>query len=229
MAVPLGFVALTWIRLFRPLLAAELPQSPSNVGLRNLGFVKDPYRGLGSVPYRDLRVGMSLRIDIVPNRTAKPQILLRKSWRERKRVRHKTVGNLTGLPPEMVESFRTILRGGIALGSIDDALGWKRALPHGHVAAALATARKLGLPRAGTMWRLTTLRALGSVADRNQEDTRSRRKPQLSPPDSVWRSGNKTITGGATLSPKARPGARLSAQPAGGAPSPSGRERTPMG
>ncbi len=66
---------------------------------------------------------MSLRIDIVPNRSAKPQILLRKSWRVGKRVRHKTVGNLTGLPPEMVESFRAILRGGIALGSIDDALG----------------------------------------------------------------------------------------------------------
>ena len=58
-AVPFGLVALTWIRLFMPLLAADLPQSPSNTGLRNLGFVKDAYRRLASVPHRDLRVGVS--------------------------------------------------------------------------------------------------------------------------------------------------------------------------
>ena len=57
-AVPLGLVALTWIRLFRPLLSAGLPQSRSNVGLKNLGFVKDAYRRLEAVPHQDLRVGM---------------------------------------------------------------------------------------------------------------------------------------------------------------------------
>jgi SAM-dependent methyltransferase len=58
-AVPLGLVALVWIRLFKPLLAAELPQRPSNIGLEGLGFVKDAYRKLGDVSHLDLRVGMT--------------------------------------------------------------------------------------------------------------------------------------------------------------------------
>ena len=56
-AVPLGLVALTWIRLFKPLLSAGLPQSPSNVGLQGLGFVKEAYRKLADVSPLDLRVG----------------------------------------------------------------------------------------------------------------------------------------------------------------------------
>jgi len=46
LAVPLGLVGLTWLRLFKPLLDANLPQSPSNVGLGKLGFVKEAYRRL---------------------------------------------------------------------------------------------------------------------------------------------------------------------------------------
>ncbi len=57
-AVPLGLVALTWLRLFKPLLSRDLPQHPSNVGLRNLGFVKDAYHRLIDVPGSDLRVGV---------------------------------------------------------------------------------------------------------------------------------------------------------------------------
>ena len=55
--VPFGLVALTWIRLFKPLLSANLPQNPSNVGLRNLGFVKEAYRRLADISHLDLRVG----------------------------------------------------------------------------------------------------------------------------------------------------------------------------
>ncbi|MCY3703035.1 MAG: methyltransferase domain-containing protein [Rhodospirillales bacterium] len=56
-AVPLGLVALTWIRLFKPLLSANLPQNPSNIGLRRLGFVRDAYRRLADVSHLDMRVG----------------------------------------------------------------------------------------------------------------------------------------------------------------------------
>lgn len=56
--VPFGMVALTWIRLFKPLLSASLPQNPSNIGLRRLGFVKDAYRRLADVSHLDLRVGV---------------------------------------------------------------------------------------------------------------------------------------------------------------------------
>jgi SAM-dependent methyltransferase len=57
-AVPLGLVGLYWIRLFKPLLAAALPQSPTNQGVEQLGFVKDGFRKLGAVSHLDLRIGM---------------------------------------------------------------------------------------------------------------------------------------------------------------------------
>src|SRR5262249_16812718 len=41
--IPLGLVALYWVRLFKPLLAANLPQSPLNQGDTRLGFVKEGY------------------------------------------------------------------------------------------------------------------------------------------------------------------------------------------
>ena len=56
-AVPLGLIALTWIRLFKPLLSAGLPQSPSNVGMQGLGFVKEAYRRLDDVSHLELRIG----------------------------------------------------------------------------------------------------------------------------------------------------------------------------
>ena len=58
-AVPLGLVALYWLRLFKPLLQAGLPQSADNVGLEKLGFVKEAYRRLQPVSHLDLRVGMT--------------------------------------------------------------------------------------------------------------------------------------------------------------------------
>jgi SAM-dependent methyltransferase len=57
-AVPLGLVALYWVRLFKPLLAAGLPQSPTNVGDERLGFVKEGFRKLTDVSHLDLRIGM---------------------------------------------------------------------------------------------------------------------------------------------------------------------------
>ena len=56
-AVPLGLVALTWIRLFRPLLSESLPQSQSNIGMEGLGFVKEAFRRLAGISNLDLRVG----------------------------------------------------------------------------------------------------------------------------------------------------------------------------
>ena len=60
-AVPLGLIALTWIRLFKPLLSAGLPQRSSNVGLERLGFVKEAYRNLANVPPLELRVVRDFR------------------------------------------------------------------------------------------------------------------------------------------------------------------------
>ena len=58
-AVPLGLVALDWLRLYLPLGAAGLPQTQGNVGPGGLGFTGPGFRALlgGAVPRLDLRVG----------------------------------------------------------------------------------------------------------------------------------------------------------------------------
>ena len=62
-AIPMGLVALTWIRLYKPLLAADLPQNPLNRGCERLGFAKAAFSRLGAVSPHDLRVGMPLTGD----------------------------------------------------------------------------------------------------------------------------------------------------------------------
>ena len=61
--LPLGLVALYWIRLFKPLLAAgqNLPQMPRNVGLKGLGFVREGgFPHLLDIPDIELRAGMQI-------------------------------------------------------------------------------------------------------------------------------------------------------------------------
>lgn len=83
-------------------------------------------------------------IDAVPNRNSPPAILLRESYREAGKVRKRTLANLSALPGEVVEGLRVLLRGGVALGSPEEAVTIERSLPHGHVAAVLGTARRCG-------------------------------------------------------------------------------------
>jgi hypothetical protein len=56
-------VALYWIRPFKPLLAAGLPQTRNNVGLEGLGFVREGFRQLADVSHLDLRIGISFSRD----------------------------------------------------------------------------------------------------------------------------------------------------------------------
>lgn len=53
-SIPMGLVALYWIRMFKPLLESDIPQSPDK---RGLGFVKEPFRGLKDVSAFELKVG----------------------------------------------------------------------------------------------------------------------------------------------------------------------------
>ena len=46
-----------------------------------------------------------------------------------------------------MERLRTLLHGGVALATADEALTISRSLPHGHVAAVLRTAEQVGLPK----------------------------------------------------------------------------------
>lgn len=71
--------------------------------------------------------------------------LLRRSYREGGKVRHQTLGNLSHLPPDLIDTIRRRLRG----EQPSDGGQWDivRTLPHGHVAAVLGTLRDLGLDR----------------------------------------------------------------------------------
>jgi transposase len=86
-------------------------------------------------------------IDVVPNRNSPPAILLRESYRVDGKVKKRTLLNLTDWPPDLVEGFRALLKGGTALPPGQDAIVIKRSLPHGHVAAVLGMLRKIGLDR----------------------------------------------------------------------------------
>ena len=72
--------------------------------------------------------------------------LLRRSFREDGKVKKETLANLSHLPAEVIELIRGALRG-VRYVAADDAFAIERSLPAGHVAAALARARRLELAR----------------------------------------------------------------------------------
>ena len=84
-------------------------------------------------------------IEAVPNRGSPPAILLRESFRENGRVGKRTLANLSDWPTPLVEGFRTLLKGGVAVAA--EGIRIRRALPHGHAAAVLGTIRAIGLDR----------------------------------------------------------------------------------
>jgi hypothetical protein len=86
-------------------------------------------------------------IESVPNRNSPPAVLLRESYRENGRVRKRTLCNLSDWPAAQVEGLRGVLRGGTVVAPEREAFTVTRSLPHGHVAAAIGTARKIGLDR----------------------------------------------------------------------------------
>jgi transposase len=83
-------------------------------------------------------------IETVPNRNSPPAILLRESWREGKKTKKRTIANLTNWPAEIVESFRKLLQGAVAVHP-KDIFSIERSVPHGHVIAILGMMQHLKL------------------------------------------------------------------------------------
>jgi SAM-dependent methyltransferase len=56
--LPLGLVALNWVRMYLPLVSAGLPQAPGNAGPNGLGFAKEGFRALSrlGISSQDLRI-----------------------------------------------------------------------------------------------------------------------------------------------------------------------------
>jgi hypothetical protein len=86
-------------------------------------------------------------VERIPNRNSPPAILLRESYRDGDKIKKRTLANLSDWPEARVEALRRVLRDEAVAPSSPDALIMQRSLPHGHVAAALGTLRKLGLDR----------------------------------------------------------------------------------
>ncbi len=86
-------------------------------------------------------------IEAVPNRNSPPAILLRESYREGGKVRKRTLCNLSDWPAAHIEGLRGVLKGGTVIPAEREAFTVIRTLPHGHVAAALGTARRIDLDR----------------------------------------------------------------------------------
>ncbi len=82
----------------------------------------------------------------VPNRASPPAYLLREGYREGRKVKTRTLANLSPWPLARIERLRRVLRGEV-LPDAKEGLTMLRSLPHGHVAAVLGSARKLGLDR----------------------------------------------------------------------------------
>jgi len=76
-----------------------------------------------------------------------PAILLRESYRENGKVRKRTLCNLSDWPTAHIEGLRGVLKGGTVIAADREAFTITRSLPHGHVAAVLGSAQKIGLDR----------------------------------------------------------------------------------
>jgi transposase len=86
-------------------------------------------------------------IEVVPNRRSRPAILLREGWREGKKVRKRTLANLSDWPPQRLEALRAVLKGQSVVGNLESAFEIVRSRPHGHVAAVLGTLLRTQLDR----------------------------------------------------------------------------------
>ena len=141
-----------------------------------------------------------MHIDIVPNRNSRPAVLLRESYREGRKVRKRTLGNLSSLPMDQVESIRRILKGEklLPMDEIFEIVeGGSR--HHGHVDSVLFAMKQLGFPKliasrpsrerslvmgmivariiepqsklaTSTWWHTTTLPETLGVADADEDD-----------------------------------------------------------
>ena len=85
---------------------------------------------------------VAMHIDSVPNRTSRPTYLLRESYREGKKVRKRTLANLSALSDEQIESIRAVLCGQ-SVRAVDELWQTVRSRPHGAVQAVRVAMQKL--------------------------------------------------------------------------------------
>src|SRR3989442_12176674 len=99
-------------------------------------------------------------IEIVPNRTSPPAILLRESFRDGDQIRKRTLANLSHWEPARVEALRRALRGAfdhLTGGDPICGLGFGVLYALKHVADDLGITGVVGRTRTGKLGRFLTL------------------------------------------------------------------------
>lgn len=91
-----------------------------------------------------LRIFVTMYIDVVPNRNSPPAILLRKAYRHDGKVKKKTIANLSDWPADLIENFRKLLKGAVAVNP-GDLLTIESSAAHGGVEAILGSIKNIGL------------------------------------------------------------------------------------
>jgi transposase len=81
----------------------------------------------------------------VPNRGSPPAVLLRESYRDQGKVKTRTLANLSHWPEHKVATLKRALKGLPPAIDLSEAFEITRSLPHGHVAAVLGSAQRLGM------------------------------------------------------------------------------------
>ena len=91
---------------------------------------------------------VAMYIETVANRNSPACILLRESFRQEGKVKHRTLANLTDWPKGIVAGLRLLLKGHQPSATVSaESFRITRSLPHGHVEAVLRVVRTLGLDR----------------------------------------------------------------------------------
>lgn len=85
-----------------------------------------------------------MHIDIVPNRSSRPAYLLRESYRDGKKVRKRTLANLSTLSDAQLMAIRAVLQGQ-ALVPAEAAFAVSSSRAHGHVEAVRVAMSRLGM------------------------------------------------------------------------------------
>jgi hypothetical protein len=83
-------------------------------------------------------------IDVIPNRNSRSAILLRVGKREGKKIRKRTIANLTHWPAHKVGALRRLLKGEPQVQPTD-VFVVEKTIAHGHVEAIVGTIKKIGL------------------------------------------------------------------------------------
>jgi len=84
-----------------------------------------------------------MHIDGVPNRSSRPTYLLRESYREGKKVRKRTIANLSTLSDEQIEAIRAVLAGH-TVRPVEELWQTTRSRAHGAVQAVRVAMQRLG-------------------------------------------------------------------------------------